>query len=273
MHTVISPEILQRKGATSFQKMPKEVIELLNQGLIPTVNLMEWLSVDQNQLLKNVFSDKNLQFIAKFCFDEIDKLKKPSALRIQESIGKSLGKLEKEFPDHKILHLLSNHVSDVVRCWGGYAVAEIYNHDTRLLFDKIYIFAADIHFGVREIAWMAIRNHIIQHLENSLAILTKFTQDSDPNIRRFASEATRPRGVWCNHIEELKSYPQKGISILEPLMNDESKYVQDSVGNWLNDASKTQAIFVKEFCDKYIKKDSKSTVYIIKRGMRSIVKK
>ncbi len=38
---MISSEILNRKGATKAERVPKEIIELLNSGEIETVNLTE----------------------------------------------------------------------------------------------------------------------------------------------------------------------------------------------------------------------------------------
>ncbi len=102
-------------------------------------------------------------------------------------------------------------------------------------------FAADPHFGVREIAWMAVRDAVIGSLDESLALLQPWVSDADPNIRRFASELTRPRGVWCAQIEALKAEPWRALPLIEPLRADSSRYVQNSVANWLNDASKTDA--------------------------------
>jgi 3-methyladenine DNA glycosylase AlkC len=138
---------------------------------------------------------------------------------------------------------------------------------------KIQPFAADKHFGVREISWLVVRPNIAKNLDESLKNLTAWTTNTDENIRRFASEATRPRGVWCEHIEELKQNPELGLMILEPLKSDKAKYVQDSVGNWLNDASKTQPDFVKNVCKKWEKESStKETAYIIKKALRTIEK-
>lgn len=134
-------------------------------------------------------------------------------------------------------------------------------------------FAADGHFNVREYAWIDVRKTIVQNLPESIAILSVWATDGDENIRRFASEVTRPRGVWCEHIEILKQNPELGLPILEPLKSDTSRYVQNSVGNWLNDASKTRPEFVRELCKHWEKEsDTKETQYIIKRALRTIVK-
>jgi 3-methyladenine DNA glycosylase AlkC len=110
-------------------------------------------------------------------------------------------------------------------------------------------------------------------LEKSIAILAEWTSSEDENIRRFATEATRPRGVWCEHIEPLKQNPALALSILEPLKSDPVKYVQDSVGNWLNDASKTRPDFVKMLCERWEREsETKETKYIIKKALRTINK-
>ncbi|MEH3113449.1 DNA alkylation repair protein [Pedobacter terrae] len=107
----------------------------------------------------------------------------------------------------------------------------------------------------------------------SIKILSDWTSNEDENIRRFTTEATRPRGVWCEHIEELKQNPDFGLPILEALKSDKSKYVQDSAGNWLNDASKTRPDFVKALCKRWEKEsETKETIYILKKALRTINK-
>jgi 3-methyladenine DNA glycosylase AlkC len=138
---------------------------------------------------------------------------------------------------------------------------------------QIQPFAEDAHFGVREIAWLAVRPTLAKNIIESIAILSTWTTSTNENILRFACEATRPRGVWCEHINELRGNPTLVLTILEPLKNDPAKYMQDSIGNWLNDASKTQPDFVKTICKKWEKESkSKETAYIIKKSLRTLVK-
>ena len=205
--------------------------------------------------------------------DEIDKLKKQTVNAINQAIGTTLFKQAKHSNDTEFLNLMASHQSDFVRCWATYAVGQ--NSDLTLeeMFAKIKPFAGDSHFGVREISWLAIRPIIIEKTLESIRILTTWVDDQDENIRRFASESTRPRGVWGEHIVFLKQKPEEGLAILEPLKSDSAKYVQNSVANWLNDASKTQPDFVVSLCEKWEKESkTKETAYIVKRALRSIRK-
>ncbi|WP_286710526.1 MULTISPECIES: hypothetical protein [Sphingobacterium] len=78
---------------------------------------------------------------------------------------------------------------------------------------------------------MAIRNRIAFDLDRSITYLSLWAMEKDENVRRFATESTRPRGVWCKHIDRLKQEPSLALPILEPLKSDPSKYVRDSVAN------------------------------------------
>jgi 3-methyladenine DNA glycosylase AlkC len=118
-----------------------------------------------------------------------------------------------------------------------------------------------------------VRPSVERELDAAIELLVDWSIHEHEGIRRFASEVTRPCGVWCNHLVRLKAEPQLALPILEPLRSDEAKYVRDSVGNWLNDASKSQPKWVQTLCRRW-QRESKTaeTAYIVKKALRTIRK-
>lgn len=264
---------IKRKGSRSTKDIPKEILEQLNKGEIEAANLVEWLAVDQRTLLENLLKQTERTAYLNPILFEIDSLKKKTVNTINEAIGTGIYQQSIANNDTEILTIISKYNADLVRCWATYTIGKNLTLNIEEMLQQIQRFAADKHFGVREICWMAVRTNIAKNLTKSIEILSDWTHHKDENIRRFASEATRPRGVWCEHIESLKQKPELGLSILEPMKSDQSKYVQDSVGNWLNDASKTQPEFVRNLCEKWKKESpTKETVHIIKKALRTIEK-
>lgn len=264
----------KRKGARSFKDLDQVIVDSLNRGEIESVNLIEWLAIDQRLLLQSFLKQHDRSHYLESILAEIDKLKKQSSNTLIEVIGSNLLQLIKRDSDLEFVPLMNLHTSDVVRCWATYVVGADESLSLSEKFTRIQPLAADTHFGVREEAWMAMRSSIINDLSNSIQLLKEWTKSDDEYVRRFATEATRPRGVWCQHIEMLKENPLLAIDLLEPLKSDSSKYVRDSVANWLNDAGKTQATFVKDLCRQWtMESTTKETEYIVKRALRTINKK
>ncbi|MCH8554533.1 MAG: DNA alkylation repair protein [Schleiferiaceae bacterium] len=262
-----------RKGSKSIKEIPTEILKQLHHGEIETANLVEWLAIDQRELLKNVLQQHNKEHYLKAIVARIDLLKKETITTVYEAIGTGLFKEATKKQDNEFLTLLATHRSDAVRCWIPYAIHADTSLNIQQKLLQIQPAASDAHFGVREVAWLALRKAIAQHLEESLQILSDWTNHANENIRRFASESTRPRGVWCQHIQALKDQPELGLQILDPLKADPAKYVRDSVGNWLNDASKTQPDFVRNLCARWsTESDTPATHYIIKKALRTIDK-
>ena len=266
---MIPEHIKNRKGARSLEDLNPEVIDYLNKGLVETRNLMEWLATDQLALLKLVLKDLGKEAWYTDFEIAVNSQKKPTANSNTKAIGLTLGILTE---DKSIYTTLKAHTSDLVRCWACWA--ESTHHDAiSSLIKAMKPYAADTHFGVREVVIFATKERMIENLDTAINILSKWTGDKDENIRRFAVESLRPVGVWTKKIQTFQEHPEKGISLLEPLKSDASKYVRDSVGNWLNDASKSQPDWVKSICSKWEKESStKETAYTIKKGLRTINK-
>lgn len=160
--------------------------------------------------------------------------------------------------------------SDVARSWGAVAVGLLEHLPFEERLAMVEPFATDHHFMVREWAWLGLRDHLAADLKGGIHLLANWARSEDPYLRRFASELSRPRGVWCKHIPELKRSPGHALPILQPMREDEARYVQLSVGNWLNDASKSAPEWVLRVCADWLASPSDSCRAICRRGLRSL---
>ena len=267
---MIPEHITNRKGARSLKDLNPEVIEYLNAGKIETKNLMEWLATDQLELLKTVLEPANkIDWYDSFQ-EAVNAQKKQTANSNTKIIGQTFAQLaDATFAKAH----LANHQSDIVRCWGCWAES-LFQDSVEGLLNAMKPYAADAHFGVREVVIFASKERLIEDLDGAIDILSNWIFDEDENVRRYAVEALRPVGVWTKKISEFQENPEKGLPLLVPLKSDASKYVRDSVGNWLNDASKSQPEWVKSVCSRWEKESAtKETAYIIKKGLRTIEKK
>jgi len=265
----------RRKGAMRMADIPPAILTQLNAGEIETATLVEWLAIDQRVLVRTLLNDATL---AKHRAELTRSAEASAALGIlqrMKAMGEALfAVLEKERGRDAALERLFKHRSDVIRGWVVYAVGAnaALKLDERL--ERAKRFAADSHMGVREFSWMTIRNFVAAELPRGLKLLKPWVGERDFAVRRCAVEATRPRGVWCAHIEALKADPTPGLMLLEPVRADEADYVRRSVGNWLNDASKSKPEWVREVCARWRKESrTKETEAIVKRAMRTVLKK
>jgi len=263
--------LLGRKGAARIALIPAQVLVALNDGAIPTVNLNEFLALDLPRLARNVARHIGLDPDAERLGEALAMLPAFKKVRQHEHVARALYDLTEARADRDaIAHRLATHPSDVARAWAAQWVMFSSLSLPRKL-HAVRRFAADRHFGVREIAWMAVRDEVGGAVGEAVALLRPWVADANANIRRCASELTRPRGVWCAQIETLKAEPWQGLPLLEPLKADPSRYVQNSVANWLNDASKTQPEWVEEVCERWSRDSTDAaTQYIIKRATRSM---
>lgn len=262
-------DLLQRKGARRIADIPPDVRAAINAGRVATVNLVEYLAADLQQLAPAVARQIGLDPQHPALQAMLDRLPGLKPMQRHWAVAMALWQAGGDAPE--INRRLAGHGSDLARQWAAMHVGLANEMTLAVRLEKARPFAADPHFAVREIAWLAVRNAVAAELEGALTLLRPWVQERDANLRRFASELTRPRGVWCVHLDTLKADPAPGLPLLEPLRADPSRYVQDSVANWLNDAAKSCPAWTRDVCGRWLlESDSKATQRICRRGQRSL---
>mgnify|MGYP000523534258 CR=1 FL=1 len=265
--------LLDRKGAARMALISDEVLQALNAGAVPTANLNEFLAIDLHQLVPAVAQDMGLDPAHERLQDTLAMLGSFKPMKRHGLISHALYDMAAQSHDpDAVAQRLVTHPSDVARGWASDWVRYSCWPLARQL-QAQQRFATDPHFGVREMAWVAVRDEVVANLDEALDLLQPWVQDGHEYIRRFASELTRPKGVWCAPIRALQAEPQRALHLLEPLCADPSRYVQNSVANWLNDASKTQGPWVEDVCTRWLgESPCAATQYIVRRARRTMDK-
>lgn len=246
-----------RVGARAPSLVPLEIRARLERGE-PSANHMEQIAIDMGALLETAFPS---------LANEADRLRSGGLVTKMRAGGQLLF----EALGQEAWVVARKSESDSVRGWGAMAIgwAPALDLDDRLQLMRPY--ADDVHFAVREWAWLSLRPRIAMEAETAIRRLHPWTSEESERLRRFATEASRPRGVWSQHIAILKAEPEMGLPLLLPLRSDPSRYVQDSVANWLNDASKSRPEWVEDICGAWLADShTPATERICRRGMRSI---
>lgn len=252
--------IAKAKGR-GVKDIPQERLGALNHGA-ETTNLTECLAVDFTKLMHIVLPQISAQALA--------EMEASAASGISQRMRLAASIITRELGEESITHL-ALHSSDTVRGWCCFMVGQRSGLSLEARLEAIKPFADDPHFGVREWSWMAVRGDLAANLEEAIIYLTDWTQSSSERVRRFATEAIRPRGVWCQHIAQLKQKPELALPVLAALKADPAIYVQDSVANWLNDASKDRPDWVQNLCAQWQESSSSAATHrICKRALRSI---
>jgi 3-methyladenine DNA glycosylase AlkC len=120
----------------------------------------------------------------------------------------------------------------------------------------------------------AIRTLLIHYPKETLNMCKKWSLDESVHVRRLASEGIRVSLPWGVKCLSALSYFDDTKEILTNLKNAPEKFVQKSVGNNINDIMKIAPDKANELINEWqIDKPSKETLWIIKHGLRSIIKK
>jgi len=250
-----------RKGASRRADISADLLAKLNAGTEQTATLAEGLAVDFALLLQAAVPDIDAEAL-----ELVRGMAGEGVTRRMDAVGELLlrhGGVEGAAA-------LAEHRADTVRGWACYVIGRAPKLKLKARLDLIRPLADDSHFGVREWAWMALRPHLAANVGHAISALAPWVKHASPNVRRFAVEATRPRGVWCSHINALKDNPAQALPLLDPLKADPAKYVQDSVANWLNDAAKSQPQWVRGLCARWrAESDAEATARICSRALRT----
>jgi 3-methyladenine DNA glycosylase AlkC len=242
-------------------KIPAAVLADLNAGTRESANLAEGLAVDFVALMAAAVPDVPTQARGRLSVGSpsITQRMRIAGELLLEHVG--LGGLD----------ALVIHESDTVRGWAAHAIGLAPGLSLAERLTYVRPLANDPHFGVREWAWLPLRPHIAQDVPRAVRLLEPWVYEESAYLRRFAVEATRPRGVWTEHIAELKENPRLGLPLLRPLRADPEKYVQDSVSNWLNDAAKSQPDWVRDLVEGWADGcEDLGTLRICRRAVRSL---
>lgn len=233
----------------------------LNAGA-PATHLTECLAVDFARLMQALAPEVGA--------DGIAAMRAAAALGISRRMAVAARILHERLGPAGCARMAAQ-ASDTARGWACFMIGAAPDVPLAQRLARIRPLADDAHFGVREWAWLALREHLAAQLQEALRLLQPWTSEPSERLRRFACESLRPRGVWCAHIAALKSDPGLALPLLEALRADPAVYVQDSVANWLNDASKSRPDWVREVCARWSAgRPAAATERICKRALRSI---
>lgn len=260
----------KRKGYARLRDIPPDLTALLNRGEMETATLTEQAAMDFAVLLGTL--DGWLGNAAGLAQEAARQdFSGHGLVKRMELAGRMMGR-HGAFGDMEALQQLIAHPADTVRGFACFAIALHPELDSAGKFMAVRPLAADRHFGVREWAWLALRPVVVTAPLEVIALLQGWVSEPDANLRRFAVEITRPRGVWAKHIAPLQAEPWHGLPLLEPCCRDGSRYVQDSVANWLNDAARSRPEWVRGVCRDWLRNypvDS-ACCYIVKRAQRNL---
>lgn len=118
----------------------------------------------------------------------------------------------------------------------------------------------------------AIRPFIEKHEKKTLKQMIKWSKSSNRHVRRLSSEGVRPRLPWATKLQCYIDNPRPILPILENLKDDNSKYVQKSVANCINDILKDNLEIGQELLSSWAKNPGHARRWIIKHALRNLKK-
>ncbi|SDS67845.1 DNA alkylation repair protein [Actinoplanes derwentensis] len=122
-------------------------------------------------------------------------------------------------------------------------------------------------------AEFAIRVLLRHDLDRALATMLGWTESGDADVRRLASEGSRPYLPWSVRVPEILARPGTTMPILDALYRDPSEYVRRSVANHLNDLSRDHPDLVVEAATRWLADPAATTLPTVRHGLRTLIKR
>ncbi|WP_327146015.1 DNA alkylation repair protein [Nocardia sp. NBC_01327] len=121
-------------------------------------------------------------------------------------------------------------------------------------------------------AEFAIRTLLRHDLDRALGIIAGWTTSADIDVRRLASEGTRPYLPWSTRVPEIIARPGVTVPILDALYLDDSEYVRRSVANHLNDLSRDEPDLVVAAARRWLAAPGADTARLVRHALRTLIK-
>ncbi|BEL06547.1 DNA alkylation repair protein [Actinoplanes sichuanensis] len=138
-------------------------------------------------------------------------------------------------------------------------------------FDRAMALLADL--TGRLTAEFAIRTLLRHDLDRALDIAGGWTTSADTDVRRLASEGTRPYLPWAARVPGILARPGATMPILDALYRDESEYVRRSVANHLNDLSRDHPDLVVDTAGRWLADPGPETARLVRHSLRTLIKR
>jgi 3-methyladenine DNA glycosylase AlkC len=119
----------------------------------------------------------------------------------------------------------------------------------------------------------SIRPYLVRYPERTLGQLRAWAMDSNPHVRRLASEGTRLRLPWAARVPWLDEHPEHVITLLDLLKDDPASLVRRSVANNLNDMGKVHPRLLMRTCEAWLRDASPERRDLVEHALRSAVKR
>lgn len=120
----------------------------------------------------------------------------------------------------------------------------------------------------------AIRLLLRSDLVRALTVIgTEWIHSDDVDVRRLATEGTRPFLPWATQVPAILARPDSTVPILDALYRDASEYVRRSVANHLNDISRNHPDLAVATATRWLSAPDANTTRLVTRALRTLVRR